>query len=311
MHWGLAVASLLAAVALCAAPDPPPLMTADDALGLPRPEPDRRVAYGPGELNFGELRVPDGSGPFPVVAVIHGGCWLAEYDLGYMSALADRLTRAGVATWSIEYRRVGNSGGGWPGTFTDVAAAADALRDLAADVPLDLDRAVVLGHSAGGHLALWLAARPELDPTDELRGDDPMRFRGVVSLAGIADLAAYSSRTGCGSAVPDVLGGDPVDHPDRLARTSPIAMPASGIREMLVYGGRDPIVPPSQAERYATARPGDDVRLVGIPCAGHFELIDPSRASWAEILRAVLTALDHEPGPTPNTGDPESSVHPD
>jgi acetyl esterase/lipase len=311
MHWSFILASVFAAVALCTTPDPPPLMSVAEALALPRPEPDLRLTYGDEQLNFGELRLPDGPGPFPVVMVIHGGCWLAEYDLGYMSGLADRMTGAGFATWSVEYRRVGDFGGGWPGTFADVAAAADALRVLAEDYPLDLERTAVLGHSAGGHLALWLAARPGLEATDPLRGADPLRFRGAVALAGITDLAAFSSRSGCGSAVPGLLGGDPADHPDRLARTSPIAMPASGIRELLLVGGRDPVVPVSQAERYAARRPDALVELVGIPCAGHFELIDPTHESWSEVHGAVLSALDIKTGPTSGRDGPESSVHSD
>jgi acetyl esterase/lipase len=297
MNWSLSFALLVGAVALLEATEPAPLMTTDEALALPRPAPDLRLGYGPDELRFGELRLPDGDGPFPVVMVIHGGCWLAEYDLGYLSSLAARLAGAGIATWSVEYRRVGDPGGGWPGTFADVGAAADALRGLAVDHPLDLDQAVVLGHSAGGHLALWLAARPGLDPADPLRGADPLRFRGVVSLAGITDLAAYSSPEGCGSAVPGLLGGDPVDHPGRLARSSPIAMPYSGLPEILIVGSRDPIVPRSQAEAYAAARgPDAEVQLIEIRDAGHFELIDPTHGGWSEVHRAVQTALDIESG---------------
>lgn len=296
MHWILVFASLMGAVALLDAAEPAPLMSTDEALALPRPAPDEILSYGPNELNFGELRLPEGRGPFPVVMVIHGGCWLAEYDLGYVSGLAERLTRAGFATWSIEYRRVGDPGGGWPGSFADVAAAADALRGLATDYPLDMESVAVLGHSAGGHLALWLGARPELDPGDPLRGADPLRFRGVVSLAGITDLAAYSSPEGCGSAVPGLLGGEPAHHPERLARSSPIDMPRAGIPEILVVGSRDPIVPRSQAESYAAGRPGAAVQLIEIQGAGHFELIDPSHRSWSRVHRAVLTALNIRAG---------------
>ena len=286
------VVSMLGAAALVEAGEPAQLMTTDEALALPRPAPDKVISYGSDALQFGELRVPDGDGPFPVVMVIHGGCWLAAYDLGYISGLADRLTGAGLATWSIEYRRVGDPGGGWPGTFADVGAAADALRRVGPKHRLDLDRVVVLGHSAGGHLALWLAARPMLDPSDPLRGDDPLRFRGVVALAGITDLAAYSSTEGCGSAVPGLLGGNPHDHPERLGRSSPVEMPRSGVSEVLVIGDRDPIVPRSQAERYVEKRGGADVQVVEIEDAGHFELIDPAHRSWSSILRAVLTTLD-------------------
>jgi hypothetical protein len=157
------------------------VMTASDALNLPRPVPDRRLAYGGGPLQFGELRLPDGDGPHPVAIVIHGGCWLAEYDLGYMSGLADALTDAGIATWSIEYRRVGDDGGGWPGTFQDVADAADFLVEIAPGCNLDLDRVAAVGHSAGGHLALWLAGRKGLSGGDPLRGEAPLPLHGVVA----------------------------------------------------------------------------------------------------------------------------------
>jgi acetyl esterase/lipase len=289
MHWSLVLVVLLGVAALVDTPESTPLMGTDEALDLPRPAPDHRISYGPGELQFGELRLPDGEGPFPVVMVVHGGCWLAAYDLGYISALAERLTHVGFASWSIEYRRVGDPGGGWPGSFTDVAAAADVLRELAESHPLDLERVVVLGHSAGGHLALWLGGRPGLDPSDPLRGADPLRVSGVVALAGITDLAAYASPTGCGSAVPGLLGGEPEAHPGRLARTSPIVMPPSGIPEILLFGSRDPIVPRSQAEAYAVGR-GGTVHLVEIEGAGHFELVDPGRPAWAEVHRAVVAA---------------------
>jgi acetyl esterase/lipase len=170
------------------------VMSASDVVALPRPEADHRLSYGDDPLQFGELRLPEGEGPFPVVIVIHGGCWLSAYDLGYMSALADALTVAGVATWSIEYRRVGDEGGGWPGTFQDVADAADHLFEIASEYDLDLDRVAAVGHSAGGHLALWLAGRKWLDGEDPLRGEGPLALNGVVALAGSTVRILFAAR---------------------------------------------------------------------------------------------------------------------
>ena len=192
------------------------VMSASEAMRLPQTEADARLPYAEHELAFGDLRLPEGDGPHPVVIVIHGGCWLAAYDLGHISSLAAAITAEGFATWSIEYRRIGDEGGGWPGTFVDVAAAADHLGVLGGDYPLDLDRVVVVGHSAGGHLALWLAARHKLAADDPLRGSAALPVDGVLSLAGITDLASYASPTGCGASVPGLLGGDPQDHADRL-----------------------------------------------------------------------------------------------
>ncbi len=273
--------------------DEPGLMTASDALALHRPDPDHIIAYGDGPLQFGELRLPNGDGPFPVVMVIHGGCWLAEYDCGHISALAEALTNDGVATWSVEYRRIGDDGGGWPGTFADVGRAADHLRELVFDYELDLDRSVVLGHSAGGHLALWLAGRKWLEGDDELRGEAPQAFNGVIALAGISDLAAYASPEGCGSSVKGLLGGSPVAFPDRISRSSPIEMVPFGIEQILIVGELDPIVPLEQAERFAAAAlpMGDAVDIRVVAGAGHFELIDPSADAFEVVRTAVSDIL--------------------
>jgi acetyl esterase/lipase len=266
------------------------VMTASDALALPRPAADHRLAYGPHALQFGELRLPEGKGPHPVAVVMHGGCWLAEYDLGHVSSLAAALAEAGVATWSIEYRRVGDDGGGWPGTFLDVAAAADHLVELAEEYRLDLERVVAVGHSAGGHLALWLAARHRLAPEDWLRGEDPLPLAGVVALAGIPDLAAYAAPTGCGAAVPGLLGGAPDEVPERLRRASPIELVPLGVPQTLVVGGLDAIVPGEQALSHAAAarRAGDGVEVREVPGVGHFELIAPESVAWPVVRDAVL-----------------------
>ncbi len=271
-----------------------PVMTAADVLALDRPRPDHHLSYGDDRLQYGELRLPGGEGPHPVVIVIHGGCWLAEYDLGYISAFADALADSGVATWSIEYRRVGDDGGGWPGTFRDVADAADHVLDLALEYDLDDDRVVAVGHSAGGHLALWLAARSRLGTEDPLRGNRPITLNGVVTLAGIPDLAAYAAPDGCGSAVPLLLGGEPDDVPERLDRASPIAMVPLDVAETLVIGELDTIVPASQAYRFTDAarRAGDTVSVVEISGAGHFELVDPAHRAFEVIRERILALLE-------------------
>ncbi len=271
----------------------PEVMTTAEAMAMPRPPADHRIAYGPDPLQFGELRLPDGPGPHPVAIVLHGGCWLAEYDLGYISGLANALADAGVATWSLEYRRVGDDGGGWPGTFLDVGRGADHLRSLAGEFGLDLGRVVTVGHSAGGHLALWLAARPRLAPDDELRGADPLPVDGVVALAAIADLAAYAAPDGCGAAVAPLLGGPPDKLAERVRRVSPIELVPLGVPQRLIVGARDPIVPPGHVRRYAeaAAASGDAVRVVVVPGAGHFEPTAPDREAFAEVREAVRSVL--------------------
>lgn len=284
---------VLALWPVVAAAGEPAVMTAADALALPRPVADHRLAYGAGPLQVGELRLPSGGGPHPVAVVVHGGCWLAEYDLGHVSSLAAALAEVGVATWSVEYRRVGDDGGGWPGTFLDVAAAADHLRGLAREFRLDLGRVVAVGHSAGGHLALWLAARHRLSADDPLRGRDPLPLLGVVALAGIPDLAAYAAPTGCGAAVPGLLGGAPQDVPERLRRASPIELVPLGVPQTLVVGTLDTVVPAAQARSYAEAarNAGDPVEVRELETAGHFELIAPASTAWPAVRDAVLEMI--------------------
>ena len=292
----LIVAFLLSILVACAGSmwEGVSVMTVADALALPRPEADHRISYGDDPLQFGELRLPGGKGPYPVVIVIHGGCWLSEYDLGYVSALADALTESGLATWSIEYRRIGDDGGGWPGTFHDVADAAEALIAISLEHDLDLDRVAAVGHSAGGHLALWLAARKRLDVEDPFRGDGSIALNGIVALAAISDLAAYVAPEGCGAAVRGLLGGDSNVIAERLRRSSPIAMVPLGITQILVIGELDTIVPASQAHGYAEAagRMGDAVEIFQIFGAGHFELVDPMHGGFDLIRDAVLRAVE-------------------
>jgi len=254
------------------------ILTVQDILKPPFPKADHRIAYGSDAQQFGDLRLPKGSGPFPVVIVIHGGCWLAEYDLGHIGRFSEALTAEGAATWSIEYRRVGNPGGGAPGTFDDVAAAAAYLQVLAAQYPLDLKRVAAVGHSAGGQLALWLAAR----------GSKQVTLRGVVSLAGVVDLRAAAQQNVCGDAVPRLLGEAADYH-----RYSPMEMLPIKVPQRLIHGARDRIVPLEMVRRYeAVARKaGDDVSLTVIDDAGHFELISPQTTAGPVVRQAVMSLL--------------------
>ena len=264
---------------------------------MPLPPAGERIKYGQLPQQFGELRVPEGEGPFPVVVLIHGGCWQASFDYVYITRLAAWLTDRGVATWTIEYRRLGDDGGGWPGTFRDVAAAADALRDVAKKSPVDLQRVYSAGHSAGGQLALWLASRATLPKESELYVGDPIRIRGVIGLAAITDLAQYriGPEKSCHSSVEPLLGGTPEKVGPRYAETSPIQRLPLGVRQIFVQGERDPIVAANSVRAYADAAKaaGDDVVLLPLPALGHFETSVPlpsTEAAFTEALRLLLEA---------------------
>jgi acetyl esterase/lipase len=278
----MSFASALVAIALAVSTPRTAPATWDDVLALPAASKGERIAYGPAAKQFGDLRVPAGPGPHPVVVLLHGGCWQAEYDLEYFAHLADVLARHGIASWSLEYRGLGDDGGGWPGTFDDVAAGVAHLRVLAKSHPLDLDRVVLAGHSAGGQLALYLAAKP------------PVKVRGVVGLAAIVDLREYAAGAGsCNQSVVPLLGGAPDAVPDRYAATSPIEMAPIGVPVRLVIGAVDAIVPPASNERFAAqARAqGDDVELAVVEGAGHFDVVLPDGAAADAVRRAILALL--------------------
>jgi acetyl esterase/lipase len=280
--------ALLAAVAVSQEARPRPLR-ASDLASFPKPKPDARIAYGGGPQQFGELRLPKGEGRHPVAILIHGGCWETPWAIDHLRSLAAALTAEGLATWSLEYRRLGDPGGGWPNTLADVARGADHLRNVALAYPLDLARVVAVGHSAGGQLALWLAGRHRLTKDSALFHSEPLPVRGVASLAGITDLRAAAARRVCGDAVPRLLEGPPAERADRAAQSSPIELLPLGVRQRLVGGALDSLVPNDLAQAYAAAasKAGDGVELEIVEGAGHFELIDPTSSAWPAVLRAV------------------------
>jgi acetyl esterase/lipase len=266
-----------------------------DILSLPHPDPDVRIAYGNEPLQFGELRLPQGPGPHPVAIILHGGCWRARYDIGHTRSFSEALRRAGIAAWSLEYRRVGNDGGGWPGTFLDVAAGADFLRDVAPSNSVDLGRVVAVGHSAGGQLALWLAARRGLDERSEIRGgESPLPLAGVVALAGVTDLRRALDEGVCDAMAAELLGGRPEEVAARYAEASPIERLPLGVRQQLLTGSLDAIVPPAFGEDYAARALafGDDATHTVVQGAGHFEVIAPSTEAFAAVLQAIRGLLE-------------------
>jgi acetyl esterase/lipase len=280
----------LSTTPILAQQEPPRLVTWQDIAALPVPPADAVLAYGTDSLQFGELRLPQGEGPFPVVVVVHGGCWLSEYDRQYMAHLSHVLTQGGFATWNLEFRRVGDAGGGFPGTFLDVAKGADHVRELAKAYPLNIKQVVVMGHSAGGHLALWLAARRNLSKSSPLYRRKPLKFKGVVSLAGITDLAAYSRDKGsCNEAVPKLMNGMPEEQPLHYAAASPIGLLPLQLPSRLVQGALDPIVPVTQSQRFVDAAKakGDDAQLILLKEAGHFDLVSPTSPAHQIVLETV------------------------
>lgn len=266
-------------------------LTYSDIQKLEMPAADHRITYGSAPQQFGDLRLPKGKGQHPVAILIHGGCWYSEYDLNHIASFAAALTELGVATWTVEYRRVGNPGGGWPGTFADVALAADHLRVLARSYPLDLKRVITIGHSAGGQLALWLAARKQLSRTSLLYVSNPLKLSGVVSLAGITDMRGFSS--GCNDAVRRVLGGTVAEISYRYRETSPIELLPLGVRQSLIQGSLDKIVPPELGAKYklAAEKRGESVKLIALEGAGHFELIAPRSSAWPIVEKEVRSLL--------------------
>jgi len=276
---------------------------------LDRPElattrPDHRIAYGQDAPQYGELWLPPAGAkdPLPVVVLIHGGCWLADLPGPELVAfLADDLRKHGAAVWSLTYRRVGHRDGGFPGTFNDVANGVAHLREIAGKFNLDLTRAVATGHSAGGHLALWVAAQNRIPPGSALKRDQAVNFKAFVGIAAIPDLAHFA-RAGahaCGdNTVAQLVDtaartppGGPANVPFR--DTSPAEMLPLGIKQILIHGVLDGIVPPAIGLRYQTRakQSGDIVELIALDNAGHFELIAPWTTAGKVVVAKILEAV--------------------
>jgi acetyl esterase/lipase len=241
------------------------------------PQADARLRYGDDEFQFGDLRLPKSAGPLPAAMFIHGGFWRARYDLKHASFLCAALTKAGFVTWNLEYRRVGNPGGGWPGSFEDVTAGYQFLRQLAGKYPIDAKRILVLGHSAGGQLALALAAHHN-------------SMRGVASLAGVVDLRRAWDLHLSNDAVAEFLGGDPQRVPDHYREASPAEQDIH-CKQLVIHGAEDDIVPVQMSRDYTKHKleRHESVNLLEIPKAGHFQVVDPQSSVWPKVEKSILS----------------------
>ncbi len=273
-----------------------------DLLSRTPPTADHRIHYGSGQYNFGDLWLPTRTTtPPPVLVFLHGGWWKSEYDLRYTGHLADALRKQGLAVWSLEYRRVGETGGGWPTTFQDVAAGYDYIAQLARSYPLDLKRVIAAGHSAGGHLAFWLAGRHHIFVGSPLHDPLPtLPLKGILSLAGAVDLQLTIDLSGHllfahdKHEVTTFMGGSPEDRPDRYLAGDPSHLLPFNIPHQLIQGTSDDQIPPTLPQRWKdkATRLGDQVAITTIPGADHFDLVDPESKAWPAVQSAIL-AMAH------------------
>jgi acetyl esterase/lipase len=244
-------------------PMPPALMD------IAPPDAEARIPYGDHASQFVDFRRPHSRGPHPLVVMIHGGFWRQRRSLTYAGHLCIALGEAGFATANIEYRRTGEQGGGWPGTFADVNSAIRLARARAAEFGGDPERTILLGHSAGGHLALLAAAElPDL--------------LGAISLAGVVNLRrAWELRLG-DDVVTEFMGGTPSVIPDAYRAADPLNhAPACPV--VLIHGTADDIVPHELSRDFPEPK-----RYVELPGADHFALIDPSSAEWRTVSTVVI-----------------------
>jgi acetyl esterase/lipase len=262
----------------------------------------KRLPYGSTPEQFGDLYLPDrshNSELLPIVMLFHGGFWEAAYDLTLMHGLAIDLVNQGLAVWNTEYRRVGQAGGGYPGTLQDVAAATDYLPTIAQKYGLDLQRVISIGHSSGGQLAFWSAARKNLPAANPLSLGPRsylLHLRGVISLAGVVDLElGWHLNLGSG-AVDHFMGGSLATRGESYALASPAILVPFSVPQILIHGVYDTTVPLEISQTYvrkarAAGTAATMISLVELPAAGHMEFIHPHSRAWhktREILKQLI-----------------------
>jgi len=267
-----------------------------DYLALNGPAPSATFAYGSAPSQYAELFVPAGTGPFPVAVLVHGGCWSARFGgITQLRNMAGALAARGIAVWNVEYRRVDEDGGGYPGMYLDMHAALEALQAQAPKHQLDLARIVAVGHSAGGQLVQWIAGRARIARTSPLYRARPLPVRHIVSLGGLADLRNEAAliASSCGRDTTQLAGLPSSARPDVFVDTNAADLMPNGSRTWLVTGALDTISPPRVAHDYAARAhaAGDHAEVVILPNASHYDEVAASSPAWPQVVQVIERAL--------------------
>ncbi|MBD8654233.1 alpha/beta hydrolase [Oxalobacteraceae sp. CFBP 13730] len=275
-------------------------MKLDDYLALRGPAPTTTLAYGPAPSQYAELFVPAGAGPFPVAVLVHGGCWNSKFGgITQFRNMAGALAARGIAVWNVEYRRIDEPGGGYPGMYLDMHAALDLLKQHAPAHKLDLERIVAVGHSAGGQLVQWIAGRARIPASSPLHQANPLPIDRIVSLGGLADLRHEAAliKTSCDRDLAQLAGEASATRPDVLLDTNAADLMPNGTRTWLVTGALDTISPPRVAHDYAARarQAGDMAEVVILPRASHYDEVATSSPAWPTVLGVIEGALSLPP----------------
>ena len=269
-------------------------MTLDEYMALRGPEPEAQIAYGPAPQQFVQLFEPIGGGPFPVVVLVHGGCFLSKYEgIRQMGNVAGALATDGIAVWNVEYRRADERGGGYPGTFQDIGSALHLLAQKAPDYHLDLTRLVVMGHSAGAYLAQWSAGRGNIPAWSPLHENDVVPIRTVIALGDLGQALrppkTPGSKTDCGAPGEELFGPLSAARTDANLDIGVDQLRPNGSHTIFVAGESDHYAPVSELRAYAARikRMHDSAEVVVLPGASHFDEIAASSPSW-KLLRPII-----------------------
>lgn len=266
-----------------------PLLTPEDYTNFPDVPPDATYIYGDDPNQFGDLYLPKASDtPHPVIILIHGGCYRDQYNLKPLGSIARSLTKDGFAVWNIEYRRTGN-GGDYPNMFLDVAQATDKLNGFYSRHNLDLDNVITVGHSAGGHIALWLAGRHKIPKSSDLYIPNPLPISGVIVLAGVVDASHAIEHGICEGGLSVMMGGEPDTVPANYQVADPHALLPLGVPQTHIIGEHDTEMM-ENAKHYIddAQRMGDIIEVLTPSDAGHFEIVDVSSKTWQIVYDAII-----------------------